>query len=506
MATEDLRAGMMEGGAGSWRWLLAAAVLLLFADGRETIALAAWLAPMCLLRFVRTQPVVRGLAVAYVVMVVMRGIAYRGMTPIPGVFYFIFLAVSGVSVMLPYVADRLLARRLKGWASTLVFPTLLVATQFVYSHGPFGSWGGIAYTQAGNLPLLQTLAVTGLWGIAFLMGWFAATANWAMEAGLGTSIAARRVALFGGVYFAVVLMGEARLTLFPPRAATVRVAALSVAKGGVPLENSVVQDVVRGTASDAERKEFVVATSAGQEDLLERSDREAKAGAKIIFWSEEAATVLAEDEAALVARGSALAARDHVILGMSMAEWTPGATHPLANKMVMMEPDGTVAWEYQKARPTPGPEMAMSSVSDGKLRALDTPYGRLTAAICYDMDFHPLLAQAGKMRADMILSPASDWRAIDPRHTEIASYRAIEQGANLVRAAKFGRSAAYDYEGHVLAQMDEYQASELTLVAQVPVRGVRTVYSMLGDWFAWVCVVGFGMLVVMGFRGRKGEG
>jgi apolipoprotein N-acyltransferase len=284
------------------------------------------------------------------------------------------------------------------------------------------------------------------------------------------------------------------------------VAALSVAKGGVPLENSVVQDVVRGTASDGERKEFVVATSAGQEDLLERSDREAKAGAKIIFWSEEAATVLAEDEAALVARGSALAARDHVILGMSMAEWTPGATHPLANKMVMMEPDGTVAWEYQKARPTPGPEMAMSSVSDGKLRALDTPYGRLTAAICYDMDFHPLLAQAGKMRADMILSPASDWRAIDPRHTEIASYRAIEQGANLLRAAKFGRSAAYDYEGHVLAQMDEYQASELTLVAQVPVRGVRTVYSMLGDWFAWVCVVGFGMLVVMGFRGRKGEG
>ncbi|HSY37795.1 MAG TPA: nitrilase-related carbon-nitrogen hydrolase [Acidobacteriaceae bacterium] len=489
-----------EGSAGAWGWLLAAAVLLLFADGRETMALAAWLAPMCLLRFVRSQPAVRGLAVAYVVAVVMRGIAFRGMTPIPGVFYFIFLAVSGVSVMLPYAADRLLARRLNGWASTLVFPTLLVATQFVYAHGPFGSWGGIAYTQAGNLPLLQTLAVTGLWGIAFLIGWFAAVTNWAMEAGLATGIAMRRLAVFGGAYVVVILMGEARLTLFPPRAATVRVAALSVAKGGLPLEDSVVQDVVQGRASEAERRQFLEATSAGQDDLLERSDREAKAGAKIIFWSEEAAYVLAQDEAALVARGSALAARDHVILGMAMAEWTPGSAHPLANKIVMVEPDGTVAWAYQKARPTQGPEMERSSASDGKLRALDTPYGRLTAAICYDMDFHPLLAQAGKMRADMILSPASDWRAIDPRHTEIASYRAIEQGANLVRAAKFGRSAAYDYEGHVLAQMDEYQASELTLVAQVPVRGVRTVYSVMGDWFAWVCVAGFGLLLVMSLR------
>ena len=514
MATEVLRdhstknTGAAKLAADSWWWLLAAAVLLLFADGRQTIALAAWLAPMCLLRFVRSQAGWRGLAAVYVLVVVMRGIAYHGMIPIPGVFYYIFLVVSGVSVILPYVADRLLVPWLQGWARTLVFPMMLVATQFVYSHGPVGSWGGVAYTQAGNLPLLQTLAVTGLWGIAFLIGWFAAVANWAMEAGPGTAVAARRAAVFGGVYFAVVLLGEARLTLFPPAAATVRVAALSVAKGGLPLTDAVVQDVVHRKATDAEMSQFYAATTANQNELLGRSEREARAGAKIIFWSEEAAYVLAQDETALVAKGSAVASTNHVYLGMTMAEWTPGEAHPLANKIVMIQPDGRVAWEYQKSRPTPGPEMAMSSASGGRLRGLDTPYGRLTAAICYDMDFHPLLAQAGRMGADMILSPASDWRAIDPRHTEIASYRAIEQGANLVREAKFGLSAAYDYEGHVLARMDEYHAGDLTLVAQVPVRGVRTVYSVLGDWFAWVCVAGFGVLLVMAFRKRKafGEG
>jgi hypothetical protein len=53
----------------SWSWLLCAAALLLFADGRNTIALAAWLAPALLLRCVRTQPVWRGLAVAYFAMI-----------------------------------------------------------------------------------------------------------------------------------------------------------------------------------------------------------------------------------------------------------------------------------------------------------------------------------------------------------------------------------------------------------------------------------------------------
>src|SRR5579862_8376546 len=64
-------------------WLIAACALLLVADGRNTIALAAWLAPACLLRFVRKERVLPGLATAYVVLMITRGIAFRGMAPIP---------------------------------------------------------------------------------------------------------------------------------------------------------------------------------------------------------------------------------------------------------------------------------------------------------------------------------------------------------------------------------------------------------------------------------------
>ena len=121
---------------------------------------------------------------------------------------------------------------------------------------------------------------------------------------------------------------------------------------------------------------------------------------------------------------------------------------------------------------------------------LDTPYGRLSSAICFDADFPSLLAQAGKMRTDIVLDPSNDWKAIDPWHTRMASFRAIEQGFNLVRHTSQGLSAAFDYEGRQLAAMDHYVASDHTLVAQVPTRGTRAAYGVLGDWFAWICLIG----------------
>lgn len=197
-----------ESSVVSWLCLLCSAVLLLFADGRNTIPLAAWLAPALMLRFVRTQPAWRGLPIAYSVMIVFRALAMRGMIPIPGVFYYIFLVISGVSTLLPYLADRLVAPRLKGVLNTLVFPCTLVAAQFVYSHGPVGSWGSIPYTQSGNLPLLQILSVTGLWGITFLIGWFAGVVSWTWERGFGDRRASFPSFLFAAVYVIVILFGE----------------------------------------------------------------------------------------------------------------------------------------------------------------------------------------------------------------------------------------------------------------------------------------------------------
>jgi apolipoprotein N-acyltransferase len=104
---------------------------------------------------------------------------------------------------------------------------------------------------------------------------------------------------------------------------------------------------------------------------------------------------------------------------------------------------------------------------------------------------------------DILLSPASDWAGIDPRHTQMAQFRAIEQGFNLLRQANLGLSAAYDYQGRTLATMDDGHSEDLTLVAEIPTRGVHTVYARLGDWFAWACAVAVGVLVLCALRRTK---
>lgn len=167
----------------SWLWLAIAVTLLVFANGADSIPLAAWLAPLFLLRFVRTQSLKVGLPVAYVVLIATFSIQFRGMVPIPGIAYYIFLLLNGIPAVLPYVLDRLLTRRLTGLRSTLVFPATWAATEYLMSLAPYGSWGSAAYAMFGNLPLLQLLSVTGLWGITFLLGWFASTCNLLWEEG-----------------------------------------------------------------------------------------------------------------------------------------------------------------------------------------------------------------------------------------------------------------------------------------------------------------------------------
>ncbi len=137
---------------------------------------------------------------------------------------------------------------------------------------------------------------------------------------------------------------------------------------------------------------------------------------------------------------------------------------------------------------------------EGKLRSLDTPYGRLSSVICFDADFPQLLTQAGALGADIVLDPSNDWREVDPWHTQMASFRAIEQGVNLVRQTSQGLSAAFDYQGRRLSAMDHYYTADYALVSEVPTRGVRTVYSRLRDWFAWMCAAAFLVLVFRSVR------
>src|SRR5689334_10696583 len=93
-------------------WLIAAGVLFAFTAGRWTFPPAAWLAPLFLLRFLRTRQVGLGLFLAWLVRyLVAAAVTLPGTVAVTGSRYYLSVLVIITAAMLPYAADRLLAPR-----------------------------------------------------------------------------------------------------------------------------------------------------------------------------------------------------------------------------------------------------------------------------------------------------------------------------------------------------------------------------------------------------------
>ena len=473
------------------QWIVLAAVFLLFANGRNTIPVAAWLAPVFLLRYVRLRRAWPGLMIAWLVLSATWAFQFRGMAPLPGIWYYVLGAIYGLVLVLPFIMDKILAPRLGGFAATFVLPTTWVGMEFlVAKFAPYGSWGSAAYSQYENLILLQVVSLTGLYGISFLIAWVAAVGNWAWEKDFSWHEVRVGVLGFTAVMTVIWVFGCLRLALFPSNVQTVRVASLTRPDIDLFPSEEFAHRAFGGTLTGDEIQEVRRRAELINLDLLRRAEKEAQAGAKIIFWGETNSFAFKEDEQALIDRGSVLARKNQIYLGIAVGTWNRENPKPLENKLVLLDPQGNRIWENWKLRPVPGPEAAVSALNDGRIKSAATPHGRLGGVICFDMDFPDLLKQAGRQNVDMMLVPSNDWREIDPWHTHMARFRAIEQGFNIVRHTSGGLSLAADFQGRVLSSMDHYMATDRALISQVPTRGVRTLYSRIGDVFAWLCIGG----------------
>jgi apolipoprotein N-acyltransferase len=123
------------------------------------------------------------------------------------------------------------------------------------------------------------------------------------------------------------------------------------------------------------------------------------------------------------------------------------------------------------------------------------------------MEFHRLIRQVGKQDVDILIIPAdepSKENAIV--HTELSMFRGIENGCSVLRTTLEGLTMGIDYQGRVLSQMNYYLTQEnRTIITELPVEGVQTVYARWGDWFAYMCVILFVALAALGIWNVVGE-
>ena len=205
-------------------WLAIGGLLSIFSIDKWPVAVAAWLAPTFLLHFTHAKPSVAGLAGVWLALYVALCVACRGVAPDSGFGYAVVMTVVVTLEFLPYVADRLLTSRLPEFTATLVFPLAMTVMEFVLNSG--GIFLSVAYTQDGNLPLMQLASVTGIWGITFLVTWFSAVLNWGVENGVGVATVQRGFLVYAGVWSVVMVAEGVRLVFTGPATKTVRAVAI----------------------------------------------------------------------------------------------------------------------------------------------------------------------------------------------------------------------------------------------------------------------------------------
>lgn len=473
-----------------YKWLIISGILMLFYNGRYVIPLAAWFGPLFLVRYYRTEKSKKSIVLCYIIMMLSSFISFKGVTGIEGSIEYVVLIGMSFIFFSPFFIDKFIADKFNGFTSTLVLPLAGVTVEYLFSIiSPYGTWGSIAYSQYGNLELEQLLSITGIWGISFILYWFYSTINWIWENNFHIADIKKGVAIFMSVIFLVLLAGGLRVKVFNTDSNTVKIASISVPHK--PLWKDI-DPILDGRGNTAEKVDEVKEKLNGlHEELLDLTLREAQNGAKIIFWHECNGLVFKEDEDMFISQTSKIAKKYNIYIVMSIAAFTPGINND-ENKTVLIDNTGEIGFQYEKTKIVPGDN---DIKGNGIIKYLDTPYGRIGSAICFDMDFPSYIRQAGKNNIDILLVPSSDWKEIDPIHTKMASFRAIENGFNFVRQVQNGYSLSTDYLGHTISSMDFFNTDDKVMISHVPTKGTKTVYSIMGDFFAWICVGVFCSLV-----------
>ena len=474
-------------------------LFLLFSNGQYAVFFAIWIATPMLLFAVRKLKRWQGFLFAFLTLGISCYIGFDVMPFLPVAISIVISVIFSVFASLPYLIDSFFSKKRGSFLSTLILPCSAVLLEYAYHLiNQYGNWGHFAYSQQSQHLLLQSISVFGMGYITFLISWFASVSNWVYEQRNNGENIKKGVLAYSLVLGLTMMYGGYRVAFQKSNSETVRVASISA------LDSLKVFVDIQGLNNKETEDDVKIETrrnaSKLNQNLFDRSIAQAQAGAKIVFWAEGNAVILKEDENELYEKASEIALEQNIYLGLGVAVVDPTNSKFLENKFVVFDQSGNKVIDYWKGISVPGGEAEVSNNKATGIQKVITPYGTIAGAICFDLDFPDYLKQA--KGSDILLAPSNDWKEIDPIHTDMAKFRAIEQGFNLIRQTSFGLSAGTDYTGKTISEMDHFTDNDKTLITQLPTKGVHTIYSMIGDSFIVFCLL---LFVLTGIILKKRE-
>lgn len=461
-------------------------VLSIFSSGQYAVFFAIWIFTTMLLFGFRKLKRWQGFLLAFLVLSIGYFIGFDVVPFLPLIVSIIITIIFSLFASLPYLIDSFFSKKRKSFLSTLIFPCSVVLIEYVYHlFNQYGTWGHFAYSQETQNVLLQSISAFGMGYITFLITWFASVSNWVYEQRNEWESVKKGALIYSLVLGLTFIYGGYRVQFQRHNSDTIRVASISALDSlNVMVDNSGLNN--EETQHDV-KIETRKNTSKLNQNLFDRSIKEAEAGAKIVFWAEGNSVILKEDENELYKKASKIASNQNIYLGLGLAIIDPTNSKFLENKFVLFDKRGTKVIDYWKGISVPGVEAPISNNKTTGIQKIETDYGIIAGVICFDLDF-PNYLKAAK-GSDILLAPSNDYKEINPMHTDMAKFRAIEQGFNLIRQTSNGLSIGTDYTGRVISKMNHFTDNGKIMITQIPIKGTKTIYSMIGDSFIVFCLL-----------------
>jgi apolipoprotein N-acyltransferase len=478
----------------NYLWLLTGSIILIFIGLMYNFIFAAWVAPIFLIRFFRKSKTWYKALIAFPVL------TGAVLLSVHGGWSMSLGAELGVTIfrtiplMIVLYLDRFTSTRLKGVPRTLVYPLAYVIIDHFLSLTPVVS---TTFTFAGSqfilTPLVHMTSVTGLWGLLFVMSWFASVANTAWEGGFDIRVWKTPFLTFTAVLVVILAFGGIRISIGnKTKSETVKIASIVVAH-----EADYWTEIIDKETPREEVSQFEAELKVLENNLFQKSLIAVQGGAEIVFWSEGNCVLYEDQEEAFLERAKTFARENNIYFMPAMVVMRYGQILN-DNKCVMIDPNGDIAFHYVKTW------SYYPTESDGIIHSVETPYGTIAAAICFDMDFPAWVHnKIKKADVDIMLVPAFDTDAISPWHTETALFRAAENGFSMIRGCNKGASMAVDGYGKVLAYQDHFRTTPRIMYADVPTERVKTFYNLVGDFFVYLCLASLVIVLIIMVRRKK---
>lgn len=383
----------------------------------------------------------------------------------------------------------------------LLAPCLWVATEFARSNLPIIEfpWNLIGYAASGNLAFAQLTALTGIFGLSFVVAGFGALLAYAVL--VGTQRAWKLVLVVTAV-LVVVALGGPRLV---PSAAPRYMAHL----------------VQTNFAQSYDYPPDWMRTHAAELDELDQiSIDAAKRIPGVIIWPEVPAPFTYNDPGfASRARTIARDSRQDLLVGI--VDWKRDAAGKwfATNSSTLVDPAGQRVFTYDKIHLVPFGEYVplrrwltfagkltadIGDFTPGSVyRIGNLPGGKFGVYICYEGVIPRVARRFTADGAQLLINVSNDgWfgdSAAPIQDLRMSTVRAVENHRWLLRDTNNGYTVSVDPYGRIVAELAPDIRGQLD--APYDFRTGLTPYARFGNWFARLCVLA--SLILLGASIKK---